>query len=225
MGEPDSAPTLPGSLPVLCGGPTCQSLAVPRKPDTPCSACGKLLYSGTTSLPPEQRTCRPCRATGIRWLPTSARWPLAERQPGHVVACPCGRTVRKMQPQTYCSLACVARFTVNGPPRSLTSSHKCLQRRNRERDAPGLTAKQRGRLLAKWKRQRRACWACPRPADTVDHLVPLARGGTNHEGNLAGACRRCNGARGARLIVEWRAGRPAPRRPTAVAPGGRALAS
>ena len=39
-----------------CGVPT-----MPRKPDTPCSACGKLLWSGSTSLPEGERTCRPCR--------------------------------------------------------------------------------------------------------------------------------------------------------------------
>lgn len=34
-----------------------------RKPDVPCSACGKLLYGGGHgSLPAGERTCRPCRA-------------------------------------------------------------------------------------------------------------------------------------------------------------------
>src|SRR5262245_49729254 len=33
-----------------------------RKPDTPCSVCGTLLWTGTGSLPAEQRRCRPCRA-------------------------------------------------------------------------------------------------------------------------------------------------------------------
>lgn len=32
-----------------------------RKPDTPCSSCGRMLWSGSTSLPPERRVCRPCR--------------------------------------------------------------------------------------------------------------------------------------------------------------------
>jgi endogenous inhibitor of DNA gyrase (YacG/DUF329 family) len=30
-----------------------------RKPDTPCSSCGKLLYRGSTSL--ERPICRDCR--------------------------------------------------------------------------------------------------------------------------------------------------------------------
>jgi len=31
---------------------------------------------------------------------------------------------------------------------------------------------------------------------TVDHKLPLSRGGTNDLTNLVGACRRCNEARG-----------------------------
>lgn len=31
---------------------------------------------------------------------------------------------------------------------------------------------------------------------TVEHLIPLARGGTNKKDNLVAACRRCNDLRG-----------------------------
>ena len=41
-------------------------------------------------------------------------------------------------------------------------------------------------------------------AETVDHVVPLALGGTNYEGNLAPACRRCNARKNALLLIEWR---------------------
>jgi HNH endonuclease len=39
---------------------------------------------------------------------------------------------------------------------------------------------------------------------TVEHLVPLSRGGTNAPENLAPACAACNGAKGDRLPSEWR---------------------
>jgi 5-methylcytosine-specific restriction endonuclease McrA len=39
---------------------------------------------------------------------------------------------------------------------------------------------------------------------TIDHIVPLARGGTNYEGNLTPACRPCNSSKGTLLLVEWR---------------------
>lgn len=49
-----------------------------------------------------------------------------------------------------------------------------------------------GRNSRSWKQMRAAiliasdiCWMCGRPgADTVDHLVPLSQGGSNHPSNL-----------------------------------------
>lgn len=62
-------------------------------------------------------------------------------------------------------------------------------------------------MLARWVKQGRACAYCPRPADTVDHVVPLVQGGTNYEGNLVPCCRPCNSAKAGMLLVEWRNGR------------------
>jgi len=37
------------------------------------------------------------------------------------------------------------------------------------------------------------CWICGQPgADSIDHIVPIARGGTDDVSNLAPACLRCN---------------------------------
>lgn len=38
---------------------------------------------------------------------------------------------------------------------------------------------------------------------TVDHIVPLTRGGTNWPDNLAVACPACNTSKGNRLLSEW----------------------
>lgn len=38
---------------------------------------------------------------------------------------------------------------------------------------------------------------------TVDHVVPLARGGLHHPDNLVPACLRCNSSKGAKLLHEW----------------------
>jgi hypothetical protein len=78
-----------------------------------------------------------------------------------------------------------------------------------ETDAGGLTRQARRKLLRGWQRKGRPCWACGGPAETVDHLVPITRGGTNSEGNLAPACRACNASRCDRLIIKWKH-RPAP---------------
>jgi 5-methylcytosine-specific restriction endonuclease McrA len=47
------------------------------------------------------------------------------------------------------------------------------------------------------------CHYCPAPATTVDHVVPVARGG-GHAGNLVPACTSCNASKGARLEPESR---------------------
>jgi 5-methylcytosine-specific restriction endonuclease McrA len=44
---------------------------------------------------------------------------------------------------------------------------------------------------------------------TLDHVVPLARGGRHAVGNIVPACGSCNSSKNARLIVEWRTGRAA----------------
>ncbi|MGZ4517276.1 MAG: HNH endonuclease [Mycobacteriaceae bacterium] len=83
--------------------------------------------------------------------------------------------------------------------------------------APGLNSHSRSKLLAKWKRQGKTCAYCSRLADTIDHVVPLVRGGTNYEGNLVPCCRKCNGGKAALLIVEWRTGKRLPPMTSALA--------
>lgn len=85
------------------------------------------------------------------------------------------------------------------------------QYRGRHRNAPGLTTHAIDNLLTRWTTQSRTCTYCDAPATTVDHVIPLARGGDNYEGNLVPACRPCNSSKGARLIVEWKAHREAAR--------------
>ena len=47
------------------------------------------------------------------------------------------------------------------------------------------------------------CVYCAAPATTVDHVVPLARGGYEIESNLVPACGSCNSRKGAKLLQEW----------------------
>lgn len=39
------------------------------------------------------------------------------------------------------------------------------------------------------------CWMCGNPADTVDHVKPLAKGGAHMLCNLRPACRSCNSSK------------------------------
>jgi len=42
------------------------------------------------------------------------------------------------------------------------------------------------------------CYMCGAAADTIDHVKPLAAGGSNWPSNLRPACRSCNSSKGAR---------------------------
>lgn len=62
-----------------------------------------------------------------------------------------------------------------------------------------------------WKRRlaRARCGYCGQPTPprelTMDHRVPLARGGRSTRGNLVPACKPCNNAKKSLLPIEWAA--------------------
>ncbi|TAK02763.1 MAG: HNH endonuclease [Candidatus Manganitrophaceae bacterium] len=60
-----------------------------------------------------------------------------------------------------------------------------------------------------WKRRRSTgiCHYCGRkfkPSElTMDHIVPLGRGGKSTKGNVAPACKECNTRKKQLLLIEW----------------------
>lgn len=60
-----------------------------------------------------------------------------------------------------------------------------------------------------WKRRRAKgiCFYCNRPTPpgelTMDHIVPLSRGGRSTKGNLVPACKECNTQKKQLLPMEW----------------------
>jgi 5-methylcytosine-specific restriction protein A len=62
-----------------------------------------------------------------------------------------------------------------------------------------------------WKRKcaKGVCYYCGRstpPGElTMDHIVPLARGGRSTKGNLVPACKTCNNQKKQLLPMEWEA--------------------
>ena len=60
-----------------------------------------------------------------------------------------------------------------------------------------------------WKRKRSAgiCYYCKKrfkPAElTMDHLIPLIRGGRSTKGNLVPCCKDCNNKKKHQLLMEW----------------------
>lgn len=51
----------------------------------------------------------------------------------------------------------------------------------------------------------RPCVACGAVATTIDHIVPIARGGRNDEENLQPMCGPCNSAKGVKTMDEFTA--------------------
>jgi len=57
-------------------------------------------------------------------------------------------------------------------------------------------------------RHRNRCFYCAKPGPmTMDHVVPISRGGTHSIGNLIPACAQCNSSKRHRTIMEWRLGK------------------
>lgn len=57
--------------------------------------------------------------------------------------------------------------------------------------------------------QERKCFYCPKDITvdrTIDHVVPLSRGGKHELSNLVLACRACNSSKGSKLLSEWHRG-------------------
>lgn len=57
------------------------------------------------------------------------------------------------------------------------------------------------------KIQKGVCYYCSREVGreqlTMDHLVPLSRGGKSKKGNIVAACKECNNKKKYLLPVEW----------------------
>ncbi len=65
-----------------------------------------------------------------------------------------------------------------------------------------------------WKRQcaKGICAYCGQPTAaaelTMDHIVPLSRGGRSVKGNVRPVCKSCNTAKKQKLLMEWTDGQP-----------------
>lgn len=173
----------------VCGG------AMWKSPDLAAVPCCLPCRRGLTRQRKQElgivvpRPSRPVRRTRRVWFPTCAQ---------------CTRVFCARNPETrYCSTECVGKSQQVRP-----DDARRVIRSRLDRSRPGLSEAGRRELLSTWQRQGRTCFYCTEPADTVDHVVPLIRGGTNYEGNLVPACKSCNSSKSARTVAEWRYGRP-----------------
>ncbi len=155
-----------------------------RKPDLPCSICGKLMWSGTTSLPAGQATCQPCRRAT-----TTAKLKAEPRQWNCAI---CGVSVTGARAGKYCKQ--------HG--RGHWDNDKGHRRRARKYGVHYEYINPRTIFVRdRWmcglcgKRVDRALTYPHRMSASLDHLVPISRGGPHEPANVQCSHLACNMAK------------------------------
>ena len=174
-----------------------------RVPDTPCSDCGRLLWRGGKSMPTP--TCRDCRAARPeRGFPP----PVRTEGMATVLCCGnCGEPFERLgirhHAVNYCSPACRAEVRKR-------SNRRWSQRRESRLRSAWVEAVDRMDVA---KRDGWRCHICdgrvdgglawPHPLSaSIDHLVPIAAGGSHSMANVALAHLRCNISKGTKPAGE-----------------------
>jgi hypothetical protein len=198
----DLTPPLPGFEPGARKG---KPYRTGRKPDMPCSECGRLRYSSLQSKRSGVLTCVDCRRKRAGYRPRRSDWRPV------VATCPtCGESFKQQRyGQKYCTTRCRWRrqrraFSDDAIERRkqydrARNRNKLHRRRVRDKGV----AAESYTLAEIAKRDRYRCGLCrkrvamtkamPHPkAPTIDHIVPLAAGGDNTKANVQLAHFRCN---------------------------------
>jgi 5-methylcytosine-specific restriction endonuclease McrA len=92
-----------------------------------------------------------------------------------------------------------------GEPNPEAAAFRARRRCDRLRGATGSHTLEE--WLAKLAEYGGRCAYCPSPADTRDHVIPLAEGGTDEIDNIVPACRPCNSRKGSLTVDAWTARR------------------
>lgn len=82
-------------------------------------------------------------------------------------------------------------------------------RRARKASLPTYEVSERDWRRLCQRHDNRCAYCGARSKLTMDHVVPIDRGGQHSIGNLLPACGSCNSSKGPKLLVEWRALRAA----------------
>ncbi len=91
-------------------------------------------------------------------------------------------------------------------PEKLRLIHNRRRARLLDQRSPGVTVEQWAVVCAAFQDSAGGtkCAYCDAPATTIDHVVPISRGGLDAYGNVVPACRPCNSSKRDRLLSEWR---------------------
>ncbi|MBB4699309.1 hypothetical protein BJ982_000853 [Sphaerisporangium siamense] len=190
---------------------------MPHRPDVPCARCGTLLWRGRGTLPQGQAVCHPCRRKESQ--PYGRRVAYETRS---CAVCEATFEVRASSEQRACSVSCARRLRMSPGACDDCGKSTTRRRTSVGRLCESCaTARARARWIAKNHRRRtvgrlsdvtpayerglraraRKCPLCSvrltskadRPnSKHLDHILPIAAGGTHSIGNVRIICRTCN---------------------------------
>lgn len=192
----------------------CSQLALERARKAPCADCG-------SPCDPKSSRCHRCHVTvkyahlrAVVVQPRAVRMAIALQQ--RTAARPASRRIFRAGTCRVCSSGFITlgRVTATCGP-ACAAEHTSATRRDHDHRR---RARMRGAFVAPVYRRRifeRDNWTCqiclvsvdrdsvvPHPrAPTLDHVIPLARGGTHEPSNTQLACFRCNCAKGDKVAA------------------------
>ena len=79
-------------------------------------------------------------------------------------------------------------------------SRRAAQARRRARAALAQGTATTAQIAARIAYYGGRCWMCGNEANSIDHVIPLADGGSNWPSNLRPACMTCNSRKGKRRV-------------------------
>lgn len=112
----------------------------------------------------------------------------------------CKRPARKVG---LCNSHYTRRWRTDNPELAKKNTRNCWTiRAMRKKNAPGYHSWKEWEDLV--EQYEGLCAYCKEaPAESRDHVVPIAAGGTNDIENILPACLRCNKSKGAKALEEW----------------------
>ena len=120
-----------------------------------------------------------------------------------------GEEIRRRERERYAQDPTRKREGAKKWARANRAKATLIQQRRRVRKAGNDSRRVLDRDLRRMKhRQRGACFYCGQLGRlTIEHLIPVSRGGRDSIGNYVLACHSCNASKGNRTVMEYRLGR------------------
>ena len=189
-----------------------------ERPTANCVTCGVLLSNV------KARFCPDCRKRENARIERERKRERVGPKPARSCKA-CGEPIgpERRRDAEHCSRSCIEKERALSPERlryiRQNQQNRTAKTREWRRNNPAKASNHNlrrrnrtatGRLLERdWERACRRlsgrCFYCGVTAKlTIDHVIPLSRGGTHTIGNVVPSCLPCNLRKGTRFVMEWR---------------------